>query len=162
MNRRLVFFILILSSALIFSCKKENTVDNNVYVLHGQKNDINWSTTQGAYFVPTSNSLDSLVLIGQSSGEFLWISIQKNNKGEYIFALDTHLNYSVGGVIASTYNLDSSYTNEMNITSITNQIQTIEGKFTLKLKKVTGDASFPLYITFSNGEFKAKRGAFSL
>ncbi|RYE12435.1 MAG: hypothetical protein EOP45_22860 [Sphingobacteriaceae bacterium] len=103
-----------------------------------------------------------MVLTGQSSGEFLWISIQKNNKGEYIFALDTHLNYSVGGVIASTYNLDSSYTNEMNITSITNQIQTIEGKFTLKLKKVTGDASFPLYITFSNGEFRAKRGAFSL
>lgn len=159
MKNRLAFSVLILLSTLIFACKKfDQQPSSGNYYLRAEKNSVLWDATQGAYLVSSKNTTDTLIFFGSKGEEHLNIVTYQDNTNQLkLDSVKTRFYTTVGlDVVVSSYRLDTTAANKLSV-NIVSLNQPAAGNFDLTFKKVSGDATFPATVVFSQGAFVLER-----
>jgi hypothetical protein len=152
--KRILIAAMAFCATLTFSCKKDNTTHDLFIGATMQNTDWTAQPTT-TYFA----GKDSLQIEGSHANtndqQNLVIKIPFHGKGNYLITGDQANYFTIlgGDAVTSTYTLDPTQNNYVNITSFNAVTNIATGNFELHFLKFYGPETLVTTLNFTNGQF---------
>ncbi|MGY5850789.1 DUF6252 family protein [Salegentibacter sp. F14] len=152
---KLIPLLIILLSLGIFSCSKDDDINEKSDFISATINEEDWHG--GAPEVYLDQETDTLTILGSGDEQVIVIKIKLKEEGTYDLS-DSQGSYytTVGGdVLTSLYKLDPESDSQLTITEYNSERNTIKGNFTLTmLQEYSNPESEIDILNFTSGKFR--------
>ncbi|RKR81335.1 hypothetical protein BDD43_1480 [Mucilaginibacter gracilis] len=160
MKNRLILCLAVAATMIMYACKKtdDKVIDTNFYMT-ALNNNNSWTAIPFAGFLG-----DSLYLQGSNSEKAIMMKIKFGSLGKYPLTGNQSLYVTnIGGdVLSVKYVLRADTVSSVTLTSYDADKQIFEGTFDLSFIQTFPVVTNPAKVSFSNGKFRIRRGAFEL
>ncbi len=147
--------LILLSLALVQSCKKDDARPDPENAITVKMNNVNWEGTSEIRFNATTP--DTLVVLGirstvASNAEFVGFKIKFTGQGKYVVSGRQAFYYTLSGgdIMTPTYFLAANTTGEVDVTAYDSATKKLSGTFRFTLRQNTHE------LAFTEGRFKGQ------